>query len=184
MSCSWRAGCSGGMLSAVKLWKSSSICGPSATAKPRSPQICDDLFPHLAHRMDGALRFGPRRQGDIDPSRLASRASSRGLEQLAPARGDGSAILSFSALRPAPACLALLRRSCARAPSCARRSSPSCRAPRRARLRGPLHRRRRRCRQAFRVRAFCRRLIGFRSPDTQRPGRGAAPAAPPGPARA
>ena len=27
------------MLRAVKLWKSSSICGPSATAKPRSPQI-------------------------------------------------------------------------------------------------------------------------------------------------
>ncbi len=39
VSCMARAGCSGGMFSASKLWNSSSISGPSATAKP----ICEKM---------------------------------------------------------------------------------------------------------------------------------------------
>ena len=39
VSCISRAGCLGGKFSAVKLWKSSSMSGPSATAKPMSAKM-------------------------------------------------------------------------------------------------------------------------------------------------
>ena len=66
MSCICRAGCSGGMFRAVKLWKSSSMSGPSAIEKPISPRDRDDLVEGLADRVQAAFGLGPCRQGDVD----------------------------------------------------------------------------------------------------------------------
>ena len=87
VSCSCRAGWSGGMLSAVKLWKSSSICGPSATVKPISPKIATTssmvwLIGWM--RPSGSARD---RQGHIDALGLEARGQRRGVEP-AWRRGD------------------------------------------------------------------------------------------------
>ncbi len=54
------------MLRAVKLWKSSSMSGPSATRKPISRQYGDNFVQGLADGMEAAFAFRSRRQGDVD----------------------------------------------------------------------------------------------------------------------
>ena len=59
-------GWSGGMLSAPKLWKSSSTSGPSATEKPMRDEDVDDLVLDLPQRMEVPARAAARRQRDVD----------------------------------------------------------------------------------------------------------------------
>ena len=66
MSISWRAGCSGGMFSAVKLCQSSSMSGPSATAKPISPRMAITSSMVWLTGWIAPRRLRPRRQGDVD----------------------------------------------------------------------------------------------------------------------
>ena len=65
------------MLSAVKLWKSVSMSGPSATGEAHIGEDLGDLVDDLADRMDAALgeRAVAHRQRDVGRS-AASRASS------------------------------------------------------------------------------------------------------------
>ena len=71
VSCICRAGCLGGKFSAVKLWKSSSMSGPSATAKPMSAKMAmissitwlADGCAHAAARAPAASGRCARRRG-------------------------------------------------------------------------------------------------------------------------
>ena len=54
------------MLSAVKLWKSSSICGPFGDGEAHLAEDRDDLVDGLADRMDAAIGLGAHRQGHVD----------------------------------------------------------------------------------------------------------------------
>ncbi len=54
------------MLSAVKLWKSSSISGPSATLKPISPKIAMISSMVWRDRVDAAFIFGAAGQGEVE----------------------------------------------------------------------------------------------------------------------
>jgi hypothetical protein len=67
VSCSCRAGCSGAMFSASKLYQSVSTCGPSATRKAHVGKDRGAFLHHLADRMDGAARARAGGQGDIQP---------------------------------------------------------------------------------------------------------------------
>ena len=89
------------MLSAVKLWKSSSMSGPSATREAHLGEDRDDLVDRLADRMDRPSASGARRQGHVDA--LARRARSRARprrDRLA--RRDAAASLSFKRLSGGP----------------------------------------------------------------------------------
>src|SRR5260221_6767810 len=101
------------MLRAVKLWKSSSICGPSATLKPISPKIAVSssivwLIGWMRPSRSGAT-------GRVTSSRSpASRAPSSASARRPVAASIAAAMSSLSRLSVAPA---LLRASAARPPS-------------------------------------------------------------------
>ena len=68
VSCISRAGCLGGKFRAVKLWKSSSMSGPSATAKPISAKMAI-----ISSRVRSVGWSEPLRRGGA--GRVRSRAS-------------------------------------------------------------------------------------------------------------
>ena len=125
------------MLRAPKLYQSVSICGPSATAKPRSPKICDDLVPDLAHRMDACLSLagrGGKRHVDASRWRGAPRARLRRSASAARDQRFGDPSLQPVELRRPRPCAPRDHGAERLHPLGDRR--PSCRAPRRAPLRG------------------------------------------------
>ncbi len=104
VSCSCRAGCSGGMFSASKLNQSDSTWGPSATAKPMSAKIAVSssitwLTGWIVPR--GRGRAGSVTSSHSDRSRSSSAASAR--PDLRARRA--ASISSFSTFRLAPAAL-------------------------------------------------------------------------------
>ena len=75
VSCSCRAGCSGAMFSASKLYQSVSTCGPSATAKPISAKIA--FTSSMTWLTGWMVPCGRGRPGSVTSSHSpASRASS------------------------------------------------------------------------------------------------------------
>ena len=89
MSCIERAGWFSGLLSAVKLYQSVSISGPSATSKPIEAKIASMRSQRAADRMDAAAAAAAAGQRDVE--RLAPRAALRARLRRAPARRATSA---------------------------------------------------------------------------------------------
>ena len=88
VSCISRAGWRGGKLRPVKLWKSSSMSGPSATAKPISAKMAIISSITCMVGCTAALAARRRGQGEVDAGRRRGWASSAGVLQLGLARGD------------------------------------------------------------------------------------------------
>ena len=93
------------MLRAVKLWKSSSMCGPSATEKPISPKIA--TISSTVWLIGWMRPTGEGRAGSVMSIRSsASRASSSASSKLACLRASmAAAIASFTWLSAWPAAL-------------------------------------------------------------------------------
>ena len=90
------------MLSAVKLWKSSSICGPSATAKPISPKIATISSMVWLIGWMRPSPVGPHRQGHIDALGGEPGRERGGGEALPSAPRSRPRLASFSAFSSAP----------------------------------------------------------------------------------
>ena len=96
-----------------------------------------DLLPDLADGMDRALRLRAHRQGDIDLLGCEALFERRLLKRrLAP--GDRVGNLVFQKIERGTRLPCVLPAPCRLSSSCVPRSSPSCRAPTRARLRARL----------------------------------------------
>ena len=111
-----------------------------------------DLLPHLAHRMDGALRLRAHRQGDVDLLGGEARFERRLLKRRL-ARGDRLGDLVLEQIERRARLLALFRRHAAQALHALGDRALLAERRRRARLRARLRRRPRRRRSEYRVRA-------------------------------
>ena len=101
MSCIDRAGWFSGLFSAVKLYQSVSISGPSATSKPIEAKIASMRSQRLAHRMHAAGAAAAAGQGDVERLRrelgFELRVGERGA-----ARDQRASIACLAALISAP----------------------------------------------------------------------------------
>ena len=102
VSCSCRAGCSGGMFSASKLNQSDSICGPSATAKPMSAKIA--VSSSITCDTGWMVPRGRGRPGSVTSSHSArSRSSSAASASAARLARRAASSSSFRPLSAGPA---------------------------------------------------------------------------------
>ena len=89
VSCISRAGCFGGKLRAVKLWKSSSMSGPSATAKPISAKMAIISSMTCMVGWTQPLRRGGAGQGQVHAAGGEARLQGGGLQFGLAARRSG-----------------------------------------------------------------------------------------------
>ncbi len=172
VSCISRAGWRGGKLSAEKLWKSSSMSGPSATPKPISAKMATiSSITCMVGCTEPLRRGGAGSERSSRPA--ASSASSAASSSSALRAATAAAMRSRRPLIAGPSTRRCVRAHLRPGSSAAPRRRRSCRARRRASGPAPPGRRRRRSARRGRVRVrsgrSCRRSLNPDNTETWTP---------------